>query len=353
MAQKDENENKDTWLSLKEGMQDEQAQAKQELKNVFLKLGQSQREVDKLSQRNVSITARLRKIRASFEDVDREEIRKVYDEALEAQQRLFVMRGQMEKLLSEQVHLQAYVEQLTTLSEKMDNISVVDGTGPDANAVELIESVIQAQEAERQRLSRLMHDGPAQALSNFILQAEIAQRLFERDIDQARIELVALKETAGATFQKVRDFIFELRPMMLDDLGLLPTLRHYTDAYQNQADQTIEFSATGTERRLERYLEVMIFRAIQELLSNACRHSQANQIRIQVDTTEASVNVSVEDNGEGFDVEQALENSMGIKVIKDRIEILGGNITIDSAIGQGTRIAFHVPASALGQAVFA
>lgn len=353
MVQKNGNENKDNWHSLKESMQEELAQARQELKNVSRKLQQSQREVDKLSQRNVAITARLRKIRASFEDTSRQEIRKVYDAALDAQQRLFVMRGQMEKLQSEQVHLQAYLEQLTSLSARMENVSIVDGGGPDAGDVELIESVIQAQEVERQRLSRKMHDGPAQALSNFILQAEIAQRLFERDIDQARIELEELKETAGSTFQKVRDFIFELRPMMLDDLGLVPTLRHYVDAYQDQTEAEIDFSATGTERRLEKYLEVMIFRAIQELLNNANRHSQGNQFRVQVDTTETSVKVSVEDNGEGFDVEQALEGSMGLKVIKDRVDILGGHMTIDSVIGQGTRIAFQVPASAAGQAVFA
>ncbi len=353
MTQKNENDNKVTWVSLKEGMLGELAQAKQELKNVSHKLQQSQQEVDKLSQRNVSITARLRNIRSSFKDVDREEIRQVYDAALEAQQRLFVMRGQMEKLQSEQMHLQAYVEQFTTLLEQMENISVIDGDGPDAGAIELIESVIQAQESERQRLSRKMHDGPAQALSNFILQAEIAQRLFERDIDQARIELEELKETAGTTFQRVRDFIFELRPMMLDDLGLVPTLRHYVDAYQDQIEAEIDFSATGTARRLERYLEVMLFRAIQELLSNANNHSKGNQIQIQVDTTETSVRVSVEDNGDGFDVEQALEGSMGIKVIKDRVDILGGHMTIDSSIGHGTRIAFQVPASAAGQEVFA
>lgn len=332
---------------------DEQAQTKQELKNVSRKLQQSQREVDKLSQRNVSVTARLRKIRTAFDDASREEIRQIYDAALDAQQRLFAMRGQMEKLQSEQVHLQAYVEQLATLSGQMDNLSAVGEGGQDAGAVDLIESVIQAQEAERQRLSRKMHDGPAQALSNFILQAEIAQRLFERDIDQARIEVDELKETAGTTFQKVRDFIFELRPMMLDDLGLVPTLRHYMEAYQDQIEAEIEFSATGTERRLEKYLEVMIFRAVQELLSNASRHSTGNQIRIQVDTTETSVKVSVEDNGEGFEVEEVLEDSTGLIVIKDRVDILGGHMTINSAFGHGTRIAFQVPASAAGQAVFA
>jgi two-component system sensor histidine kinase DegS len=198
-----------------------------------------------------------------------------------------------------------------------------------------------------------MHDGPAQALSNFILQAEIAQRLFDRDIDQAREELDVLKETASATFQKVRDFIFELRPMMLDDLGLVPTLRHYVEAYQEHVDPDIEFTATGTERRLERYLEVMIFRAIQELLSNASRHSQATKIQIQLDTSDNSVRATVEDNGRGFQVDKALEGSMGIKVIKDRVEMLGGELTIDAAEDQGARISFLIPAGMVGGEVFA
>lgn len=353
MAQKNENDSKGTLLSLKESMQTELSQTNRELENISRKLQQSQREVDKLSQRNVSVTARLRKIRTSFNDVPRDDIRETYDAALDAQQRLFVMRGQMEKLQSEQVHLQVYVEQVEMILGKLEDIPIAEWGGKNAGAIELIESVIQAQESERQRLSRKMHDGPAQALSNFILQAEIAQRYFERDIDQARAELDALKEAAGITFQKVRDFIFELRPMMLDDLGIIPTLRHYVEAYQRQVDCNIEFAPLGTERRLERYVEVMIFRAIQELLSNASRHSHGNQIQVQVDITETDVKVSVEDNGEGFDVEQAMENSMGLKVINDRVDILGGHMTIDSVAGQGTRIAFQLPAGEVGGDVFA
>ena len=86
----------------------------------------------------------------------------------------------------------------------------------------MIVRVVEAQEAERQRLSRQIHDGPAQALSNFILQTEIAMRLFDIDTERARAELQSLKTSATSTFQKVRDFIFDLRPMMLDDLGLVP-----------------------------------------------------------------------------------------------------------------------------------
>ena len=163
--------------------------------------------------------------------------------------------------------------------------------------------IVTAQEAERQRLSRQMHDGPAQALSNFILQTEIAMRLLDVDPAQAKDELGNLKTSAMGTFQKVRNFIFELRPMMLDDLGLIPTLRRYADAFKEQAGLDVSVTVTGTERRLEPYLEVMVFRAVQELLGNASRHSQATLVKVQVDLGNDLIRVSVDDNGKGFDPE--------------------------------------------------
>ena len=204
--------------------------------------------------------------------------------------------------------------------------------------------VVNAQEAERQRLSRQMHDGPAQAMSNFILQTEIAMRLFDVDPRQAKDELGNLKTSALGTFQKLRNFIFELRPMMLDDLGLVPTVRKYVDAFKDQTGIEVGLTVTGTERRLEPYLEVMIFRAIQELLGNAARHSQAASVKLQIDLGSDLVRVGVDDNGRGFDPDAASNGSnLGLKLIKDRAEAMGGSFSIDSALGRGARVVFTIP----------
>ncbi|HVF25635.1 MAG TPA: ATP-binding protein, partial [Anaerolineales bacterium] len=147
------------------------------------------------------------------------------------------------------------------------------------------------------------------------------------------------------TFQKVRNFIFELRPMMLDDLGLVPTVRRYSEALKEQAGLDISVTITGNERRLEPYLEVMLFRAIQELLGNASRHSQASLVKIMLDMGEDRVRVSVDDNGKGFDPEVVQHGtSLGLKLIRERAEMLGGNFEVDSALGTGARISFAVPA---------
>jgi two-component system sensor histidine kinase DegS len=269
-----------------------------------------------------------------------------YDSALDVQQRLFVMRGQLEKLQNDKGHLEkikAVLESAVAGATEASNSSVPAGSSKGQMAG--IEMIVNAQEAERQRLSRQMHDGPAQALSNFILQTEIAMRLLDIDPAQAKDELGNLKTSAMSTFQKVRNFIFELRPMMLDDLGLIPTLRKYADAFKEQAGLDVSVLVTGTERRLEPYLEVMVFRAVQELLGNASRHSQAALVKVQVDLGNDLIRVSVDDNGKGFDPETLKDaTNLGLKLIRERAEMLGGNFEIDSAAGAGARISFTVPA---------
>jgi two-component system sensor histidine kinase DegS len=182
-------------------------------------------------------------------------------------------------------------------------------------------------------------------LSNFILQAEIAMRLLSVDVDQAKEELNSLKASAMRTFQKVRNFIFELRPMMLDDLGLIPTIRRYAETFKEQSGIEMNLLVSGTERRLEPYLEVMVFRALQELMGNVSRHSHATIVKVYVDVGDSLIKVSVDDNGKGFDVDMVNEgNSLGLKLIRDRVEMLGGNFDVESSAGKGARIVFSVPA---------
>ncbi len=307
---------------------------------------QSKAEVTKLTQRNASINAHLQQLQAKIDQTPPQEVRIAYEAALDAQQRLFVMRGQLDKLQSDKDHLEKYKAILDRTTSSGGSSGAVQGNGGKGGAAE-IEMVINAQEAERQRLSRQMHDGPAQAMSNFILQTEIAMRLLDADPKQAKDELGNLKSSALGTFQKVRNFIFELRPMMLDDLGLIPTIRKYVDAFKEQTGLDVTLMVTGTERRLEPYLEVMIFRAIQELLGNAARHSQAAVVKLQVDMGNDLVRVNIDDNGRGFDPEAARNSkSLGLRLIRERAEMLGGNFSIDTAVGKGARIVFAVPAHA-------
>lgn len=327
----------DTQLDLEE--------TQRSLREVTLMIEQSQSEIVKLTQRNAAITGHLQQVQSKIAKLPPDEVRMAYDSALDAQQRLLVMRGQLEKLQNDKGHLEK-IKSLLERSQSVQNASSSGGS-PTSNKGKMasVEMLVNAQEAERQRLSRQMHDGPAQALSNFILQTEIAMRLLDVDPVQAREELSNLKVSAMGTFQKVRNFIFELRPMMLDDLGLAPTIRKYADAFKEQTNLDVSVTVTGTERRLEPYLEVMIFRAIQELIGNAFRHSQATIVKAHLDMADELIRVSVDDNGKGLDIDAIQQgNSLGLKLIRERAELLGGLFEIDSAVGKGTRIVFSVPA---------
>jgi two-component system, NarL family, sensor histidine kinase DegS len=321
-------------------------EAGRSLHEVTLMIEQSQVEVGKLTQRNAAITAHLQQVQAQENSASIEDVRMAYESALDAQQRLFVMRGQLEKLQSDQAHLEQYNSSLKKVLETLQFGDLASGA-PQKSSSAGIDMIIQAQEAERQRLSRQMHDGPAQALSNFILQTEIAMRLMDIDTAQAREELSSLKASAMGTFQKVRNFIFELRPMMLDDLGLVPTIKRYVESFKEQNNLDITATITGQERRLESYLEVLVFRAVQELLGNAARHSQASLIKVQVDISDTAVKVIVDDNGKGFDsgvVNQG--SSLGLGLIRERVEMLGGTFDLSTQAGKGARVTFSLPATA-------
>jgi two-component system sensor histidine kinase DegS len=347
MVFKEVEQSENNWDAFIEEIQTELEQTRREIDETGLMIEQSQLEVGKLARRNSSVTAHLQQLQDQFNTAPRDDIRVAYDAALESQQRLFVMRGQLEKLQSDQTQLQRYLALLERVQQPFK--SGVDGTigsygVGSTSTVEKLETVMQAQEDERRRLSRQIHDGPAQALSNFILQTEIAIRLFDIDQEKARQELLNLKMSATSTFQQLREFIAELRPMMLDDLGLVPTLKRYVESYAKTAGAEMRLTVSGTKQRLEPYQEVMIFRAVQELLANATRHGHASQVNIQLDISEQIVKVSVEDNGNGFDLVKLEEHKgVGLNAIKNRVEMSGGKIDLDSAIGQGTRIHFRIP----------
>ena len=258
------------------------------------------------------------------------------------------MRGQLEKLQSDQRNLEKLSEFQRQLLEFNEGaISLPEQSrGINESDQSTVIRVIQTEEAARQSLVRRMHDGPASSLSNFILQAEICQRFFDVDADRARTELNALKSNAASTFNDVKDFIFDLRPMMLDDLGVIPTLRRYVESFQEKSGLPVPITVTGVERRLESHIEVTIFRGVQELLNNALMYAQATQIQVSLDLAQDRVLVIVEDNGRGFNVEEAVngdQHQIGLATLRERIEMLGGELNLQSSMGQGTRAEFTIP----------
>jgi two-component system sensor histidine kinase DegS len=341
----------DPWLEFQQEVNNELEQSRRSLSEIKMMLDQSQAELTRLTQRNAAVTGKMQQVQQSYETLPREELLTIFNEALDAQQRLLVMRGQMDKLQSDQTHLQRYVNyldkiQLFVFNEKAMTIDVKQQS---SSGVETLALVMDAIETDRIKIAHEMHDGPAQVLSNFIIQAEIATHLIDVDPSKAKLELENLKSAAASTFKKVRTFIFELRPMTLDDLGLVPTVKRYFESYAEQHGAEYQFEYKGAERRLVNYLDVLLFRAVQELLFNAVQHNKDYpvklQIFVQVIYEDHLVKVVVRDNGKGFDSSTLNQTSgRGLQTLKQRIKLAGGEIEIESQQGKGCTVSFQIPA---------
>ena len=331
-------------------------QIQKELKEIDILVKQSSAEVEKLAQRNAQLTNKVRTMESNIDTVPRQDIKEIYNAAQEAQMRLFMMRGQVEQLQSRQENLKRYAESLRRILDVSGSLIAAGGDmslpreadGGDNGEVSGIVKIINAQETERQRLANQLHDGPAQSLTNLILQAEICERLFDTDPVKARTELSELKQAVTNTFQKVREFIFDLRPMMLDDLGLNPTLKKSIEDFEQKSGIACNLTISGRDQRLPPHTEVTIFRVIQNLLKNVRDHANATHVQVTLNISDDRAVVVVEDDGSGFDVAAALaaarqRKTIGLGAMQEQVDMLGGEIDFDSALGRGTKIQFWVP----------
>lgn len=352
----------------KEGLltevQSEIDQIEKRLKELQTLTDQSQAEVKRLQQKASDVTTQLNRLEANFDTVPRNDIKVIYTNALDTKTRLLTMQSQFEKIQQDREHLNKSLATLKHVKDMVLGIADADIAGsPQAGGSTggggngrlssiTIVRLVEAQEAERQRLARQMHDGPAQSLTNFILQAEICQRLFDRNPDRASEELSNLKSAASLTFQKVRDFIFDLRPMMLDDLGLVPTMRRYVDAFKEKGTMEVKFTPVGEERRrMESHTEVTMFRSLQELLSHCRDIAMSTKVDLVLDISGDKAKGSVSFDGrEISETETAAEQSHGkiysLNTLKERIELVGGAMDIYSGSeGELNRVDIWLPIS--------
>lgn len=317
----------------------------------------TQKQVENEQSRYSGIAIDLRTIKETIEMVPREDIRDKYDEALDVRFRLATMRGQLEKFEANYEELERHQTLLSDVLSKLQGFNVIideeSAAGRNNGGLDVM-GIIRAQEEERQRLARQMHDGPAQSLTNFILQAEICQRLFDRSPERAAEELNNLKSNASKTFQKIRDFIFDLRPMMLDDLGVAPTVRRYAESYKDKNDIQTNVKIINEDKSLETYRAVLIFRSIQELMVMARDYSAPTTVNIQLDMATNPIKIQVEDDGRSFDAEAVFNvdpnephndaRIMGLLTLKSKIELVGGSITVHSSDSEGTVVRIELPA---------
>ena len=202
--------------------------------------------------------------------------------------------------------------------------------------------VFQIIEEERMRIARDMHDGPAQSMSNLVLQAEILERLVHKP-EAILGELQDFKNSVRNALDETRQLIFDLRPMTLDDLGLVPTLRKYIKEFGDKHGMNIRFNVVGEERRLPGNIEGTLFRIIQEALTNIQKHARAASAEVMLNLSRERVLTIVRDDGQGFDVPKIEANlsrnrNLGLISMRERAELERGLLELRSHPGKGTEI---------------
>ncbi|MCL4535532.1 MAG: histidine kinase [Bacteroidetes bacterium] len=213
---------------------------------------------------------------------------------------------------------------------------------------ELLRKVISAQEEERKRIARELHDDTSQALAALALALETASVAPARDVDEVKARIGAIKPRAVGILEEVRKLTLDLRPTVLDDLGLIPAIRWYGENRLKGQGVKVHLETAGDERRLPPELETTLFRVVQEALSNIARHAKAHNVFITLDFSSSKVVIEVEDDGEGFDLTAVSkttdrERGLGLMGMLERVALFSGTMVIETAPGAGTQLRIEVP----------
>ena len=209
-------------------------------------------------------------------------------------------------------------------------------------------AIIRSQELERQRIAREIHDGPAQAIANVIFRLDIIHKMMTQKPEMVQEEMAKVKEIAQGALNEIRHFIFDLRPMTLQDLGLTATLKKIIQSNPSMSETKVELLIEGEARELDPTIDLAIFRIAQESLSNVKKHAQADHAWVQLKYLQDKVILIVEDDGVGFDLKTKKDkstdeySSFGLLGMQERSDDIGGTLQIASQPMRGTKIIFTV-----------
>ena len=210
---------------------------------------------------------------------------------------------------------------------------------------ELLQRLLVTQEEQQRRIAQELHDHAGQTITALIIQlSQLATKTADTD-SALSAKLDHLHTLAQQSLDELRKLVYELRPTILDDLGLLPAVRSYIDTYVRPSGLAVEFVAPDRGDRVPQDVETVAFRIIQEASTNAMRHAAADKLEIRIDVKGELLLVMVRDNGQGFDAEQADvgRHSLGLYGMRERAQLVGGTLQVLSMHGAGTTVLARLP----------
>lgn len=330
-------------------------------------------EIDTLEHELQLSKKKLFDVNKSFDKYSQNELALAYQTADNLRVKLAVKREQESFLIKRRNDLEIRIKDSIKTLERADNLIGHVGIALEYLSRDLKDvgqkldnlqqkqflglRIIEAQEDERKRVAREIHDGPAQSISNAVIKAEICERLIDKSIDDAKNELQNLKKVMRDSLQEVRKIIYNLRPMALDDLGLLPTLERYVISFKETTGIDVGLKCRGIDDILKPAISLTVFRIVQEALNNILKHSKSPNATIILERIDSNLSIIIYDNGVGFNTKtvnmtsSGLTGGFGLFSMKERVALLEGEFDIVSEERKGTRIKILIPLIDEGEAL--
>lgn len=320
-------------------------------------------EVDELERKDKEERKKLAHVSKNFNEFTESDIKAAYERASDIRVKLFAKKDKEKSLRNERDRLEISLKKTMENIESGENIisqisiamsylegdvsPILDEADKNSKMVMGIK-ILEAQESERKRIARDIHDGPAQHMANVVMKVDICKMVLQKDLEEGLKELADLKESVKVALKEVRSIIFDLRPMSLDDLGLSQTIQQSLNAMAKESDINININIKPVETEIEPIIQVAVYRIIQEVFNNIRKHSKAKNAEIKMDFGTKYLIVIINDDGVGFNVEETLQKvktegaSYGLIGIIDRVNQLQGDIKIDSS-EKGTTYTVKLP----------
>lgn len=354
---------KERIFNIAENLREQYSKDSNELEYITNKIDELISEIKKLEYADKNMRKKLAEASMNFQE-DEEVVKKIYDDALDVRVEYLTKQKEEKRLLNKKEALEKNLESNATNIDEADSaleqVSVVINylQGDISNNIEMVEEnnkiayairFVEAQEKERNRISREIHDGPAQYLASSLMRIDFCKMLLTKNLDEGLVELEDLKTNLKKTLKEVRNIIFDLKPPFLNGVTLVAALEDLMEAFQEECNTEIKMRIRDNDIILDYIVEVAVYRIIQEILSNVKKHAEAEKVDVKLELTKENVHINIKDNGKGFDINTLLKNlrnsskSYGITGIYDRVEELGGTIKVNTEINKGTEYKIKLP----------
>ncbi len=332
-----------------------------ELAEVKYETGQIIVEVEKHERLERHSRNRLAQVSKAFHYYSEQDIKEAYENARILQLKLLDLHQKEMYLRKRRDEISRQIKQFTVMTRKADNflestglalkilqgnLEKINDTIEQSYRKEQMETwIIESQEAERRKIARDLHDGPAQNLSSMLIRLDLIKRLADSDQSRVDEEWGNIREMGKESLEDVRRIMFDLKPILVHGEGLSSSLKDYFRDYESKYNFDIDFVSFGEDRKLSLSLEIALFRLVQEAITNVRKHSGMNKAMVKIENTRKDLYLVIKDEGIGFDLKgvRANKESYGIIGMQERVQLIRGSLDIVSSPGSGTQVIIKVP----------